>query len=108
MINEGYQGIALDGRPNDLGKGISVELMPVISDHFANWSSWTGKSNPQENELSRILELAQRVHAEGRMLRLWAIPDNDLAWSALLEAGVDFINTDQLKEFHQFMVAKGQ
>jgi Glycerophosphoryl diester phosphodiesterase family len=108
MINEGYQGIALDGRPNDLGKGISAELMPVISDHFANWSSWTGKSNPQMNELSRIHELAQRVHAEGRKLRLWAIPDNDLAWSALLEAGVDFINTDRLKEFHQFMVAKGQ
>ena len=107
MIREGYQGIALDGRPPDLNKGISSDLMPVISDHFANWSSWKGKSEPQANELARIHELAQRVHAEGKKLRLWAIPDDELAWSGLLEAGVDFINTDRLEELHLFLTKRG-
>jgi hypothetical protein len=32
MILEGYQGIALDGRPPDLNRGNSSDLMPVISD----------------------------------------------------------------------------
>jgi hypothetical protein len=103
MLREGYQGIALDGRPPDLNKGISSDLMPVISDHFANWSSWNGKSEPKANDLVRIRELAKRVHAEGKKLRLWAIPDNELVWSALIEAGVDFINTDRLEELNLFL-----
>lgn len=107
MMKEGYQGISLDGRPNDLGKGISTELMPVVSDHYANWSSWKGKTEPLPEELSRIRELAQRVHAEGKKLRLWAIPDNEMAWTALLDAGVDFINTDRLKELNAFLIKKG-
>ena len=107
MMKEGYQGIALDGRPDDLGKGIPTDLMPVISDHFANWSSWKGKAEPVEDDLARIRELAERVHAEGKKLRLWAIPDNELAWAALLDAGVDFINTDQLEGLHVFLISKG-
>jgi hypothetical protein len=107
MMREGYQGIALDGRPTDLDKGTSTNLMPVISDHFANWSSWKGKTKPQPSDLDRIRELAERVHAEGKKLRLWAIPDNELAWAALLDAGVDFINTDRLEELHPFLISKG-
>ena len=72
MMKEGYQGIGLDGRPHDLGKGISSELMPVVSDHFANWSLWKGKTKPQAGDLARIRELAERVHAEGRR-HPWAV-----------------------------------
>lgn len=107
IINEEYQGIALDGRPNDLGKGISSTVMPVVSDNFNNWSSWKGQSPAQAGDLKRIKELAQRVHDEGKKLRLWAIPDNELAWAALLDAGVDFINTDQLEALHAFLVKRG-
>lgn len=106
MIREGFQGIALDGRPSDLGKGISADLMPVISDLFANWSSWKGKTEPEANDLSRISALAQRIHAEGKKLRLWAIPDTEPAWSALLDAGVDFINTDHLEELNLFLTKR--
>ncbi len=107
MIREGYQGIALDGRPNDLNKGISSDLMPVISDHYSNWSLWKGRTEPEADDLERIRELAQRVHAEGKKLRLWAIPDNELAWSALLDAGVDLINTDRLEALHLFLTKRG-
>lgn len=102
MIGEGYQGIGLDGRPGDLGKGISAELMPVVSDHYSNWSTWKGKTEPNANELARIRQLAQRVHAEGKKLRLWAIPDHEVGWSALLDAGVDLISSDRLEELHAF------
>jgi hypothetical protein len=104
---EGYRGLALDGRPADLGKGFSTDLMPVISDHFGNWSAWNGKSDPRPGDLDRIRELANRVHAEGKKLRLWAIPDNERAWSALLDAGVDLINTDRLEALHLFLTSRG-
>lgn len=103
VIGEGYQGIGLDGRPGDLGKGISAELMPVVSDHYSNWSAWKGKTQPNKNDLARIRELAQRVHAEGKKLRLWAIPDHEVGWAALLDAGVDLISTDRLEELDVFL-----
>ena len=54
-------------------------------------------------DLQRVRNLAQRVHAEGKKLRLWAIPDNEMAWAELLDAGVDFINTDELKKLNDFL-----
>ena len=104
---ENDMGIGMDGRPDDLGKGHSPELMPVISDHFKNWSMWNGKSKPSFEDLHRVRELAKRVHAEKKLLRLWAIPDSELAWAALLEAGVDLINTDHLRELNYFLNQKG-
>jgi Glycerophosphoryl diester phosphodiesterase family len=107
MIKEGYSGIGIDGRPDDLGKGYTSEQMPVISDNYKNWSSWNGKSILSEKDLLGVKELAKRVHDEGKKFRLWAIPDNEIAWSALLEAGVDFINTDRLSELNLFLNSKG-
>jgi hypothetical protein len=107
IVSEGYSGIGLDGRPEDLGKGYSAELMPVISDHYKNWSVWNGRSDPSSEDLQRVKALARRVHAEGKKLRLWAIPDNEKAWAALLEAGVDLINTDHLQRLNDFLIRKG-
>ena len=103
MLKDGYLGIGIDGRPSDIGKNYSGELMPVISDHFKNWSSWNGKSDLSAGDLKRIRDLAARVHAEGKKLRLWAIPDNEKAWKELLAAGVDLINTDHLQELNIFL-----
>jgi hypothetical protein len=97
--------VALDGRPEDVGKGYTVAVMPVISDTYGKWSTWNGIGRPAPEALQRIRTLAMRVHAEGKKLRLWAIPDNPVAWSELLGAGVDLINTDNLKELNQFLKA---
>ncbi len=103
MLRDGLPGIGIDGRPTDLGKNYSSEFMPVISDHYKNWSSWNGKSDPLAEDLRKIRDLAIRVHGEGKKLRLWAIPDNEKAWAELLEAGVDLINTDRLEELNIFL-----
>ena len=106
ILSDTITGMALDGRPSDLGKGMPSEKMPVVSDRYSNWSTWSGRGKPTGNELVRILELANRVHAEGKKLRLWAIPDNELAWSVLLDAGVDLINTDDLEGLHRYFLSR--
>ncbi len=107
MLKDINSGIGIDGRPEDVGNRYSSEQMPVISDNYKNWSSWSGKSNPTDNDLLCVKELADKVHKEGKKFRLWAIPDNEVAWEALLEAGVDFINTDDLAELNAFLTGKG-
>lgn len=92
----------LDGRPNDIGKQISSDLMPVISDHYKNHLSWDGKGEISEEQQLKLKELVSRVHAENKKLRLWASPDNSNAWKTFKTFGVDFINTDKPKKFADY------
>lgn len=96
-------GIALDGRPDDVGKGYSSEVMPVVSDNYHRWSTWNGIGVPAPGQLEKVRKLADAVHRENKKLRLWAIPDQENAWRELLNAGVDFINTDHLPELARFL-----
>ncbi len=100
------EGVFIDGRPGDLGKEYSANKMPLISDHFGNWMHWNGKGTPNASELQQIRSLAERVHAEDKKLRLWAIPDTEQAWGVLLDAGVDLINTDRLEDLHEFLTKR--
>ena len=106
MLKDGFLGIGIDGRPTDVGKNYSSEIMPFISDQFKNWSSWNGESDPSAEDLKKIRDLAARVHADGKKLRLWAIPENEKAWEELLLAGVDLINTDHLQELNIFLTRR--
>ncbi|MFT6213651.1 MAG: hypothetical protein ACJAS3_000035 [Roseivirga sp.] len=103
MLSEGINLATLDGRPSDLGKGISSKKMPVISQNFDQFSRWNGVGEMPDKDKLGITDLINTAHAEGKKVRLWAIPDMSNAWKALMDLGLDFINTDKLVEFNQFM-----
>lgn len=94
--NASARRAALDGRPTDLGKGYSAELMPVISEYYYKVIDWNGQGPIHEEDFQKLKELSDRTHAEGKKLRLWAAPDHERTWRTLLSAGVDLINTDRL------------
>ncbi len=98
--------VALDGRPNELGQGISAAVMPVVSDNYRNFLSWTGTGTVNLQERQRLQDLVQRAHAEGKKVRLWAAPDTPQVWTFLLDNGVDLINTDKLPELRQFLLQR--
>ncbi|HMG94425.1 MAG TPA: phosphatidylinositol-specific phospholipase C/glycerophosphodiester phosphodiesterase family protein [Chryseolinea sp.] len=97
---------SIDGRPEDIGKGFTEEEMPVISENYRKIISWNGKGSPAKEDFNKLTELASKVHAENKKLRLWGIPDHENAWNVLLQAGVDLINTDRLKELNLFLTTK--
>jgi len=96
--------VALDGRPDDLGKGNEAAVMPVISDRYWNHLKWRGEGPMPKAEHKHLKSLVRRTHAEGKKLRLWASPENKKVWKALSKAGVDFINTDELVELRKFLL----
>jgi glycerophosphoryl diester phosphodiesterase len=104
--NDPYHLAAIDGRPEDLDKGFSTEEMPVVSENYKKVINWNGTGKPSKQDLNKLKELVSRVHNENKRLRLWAIPDNENAWNVLLDAGVDLINTDRLKELNSFLTTK--
>jgi glycerophosphoryl diester phosphodiesterase len=103
MLSEEISLATLDGRPSDLGKRISTEKMPVISQNFDQFSHWNGMGEMPNEDRMKITQLINTAHAEGKKVRLWAIPDIPNAWKILMDLGIDFINTDKLEEFNRFM-----
>jgi glycerophosphoryl diester phosphodiesterase len=94
---------AVDGRLPDLDMNPPVALMPLISDNWTKYFAWKGRGALPAEERERLRALVTRTHAQGRRLRLWATPDIAASWKELLDAGVDFVNTDRLAEAEQFV-----
>ncbi len=46
-----------------------------------------------------------RTHQLHKHIRFYHIPDKPKVWRTLLDAGVDWINTDKLKEFRHFYLS---
>ncbi len=95
---------ALDGRPENLGKGEAIDLFPMISLSWFGAIQWAGFGPMSRKDRVFLADLVDRCHAEGRVLRFWAAPDNPAGWSVLRAAGVDVLNTDHLPELARWLV----
>ncbi|QDK78272.1 histidinol-phosphatase [Spirosoma sp. KCTC 42546] len=104
LVNAKSRLLSVDGRPADLGKGYNSAVMALISDSYPNQLSWRGKGDMPADEFQRLRQLVERVHKEGKKLRLWASPEDPAVWAKLREAGVDFISTDQLVLARDFLL----
>jgi hypothetical protein len=107
MTAETNRLAAYDGRLADLDSDDSRHLIPLVSDNWTQHFKW--RARPDEGPLSgaesaKLKQLVERAHQHGRCLRLWATPDNTVMWSALRDAGVDLINTDDLAGLEKFFL----
>jgi hypothetical protein len=94
-----------DGRKADLGPGAKPDdgpaFVPLVSDNwtvfFRNEAAWNGTGDAPPATKAELNRLADAAHAEGKRLRIWGLPkDAPNVWGALLDAGVDYVNTDNL------------
>ena len=107
VIAKANRWLCLDGRLEDIGKNYSSDVMPMISDKYSKVFGWTIFTKPPSTEkLFSLNTIAERVHAEGKKLRLWKSPEHELVWDALLDAGTDIINTDSLTMLSEYFYQK--
>ena len=52
--------------------------------------------------IDKAKQFIDKVHQLGKPVRLWASPDKPAAWEQFMQWGVDFINTDKIKELSDF------
>jgi alkaline phosphatase len=86
--------IQFDGRPDGVYSDEALKKIAIISNAFSKYSKWTGNGRLASKDKANIKKLAHQVHDQGKLLRLWAIPDTPKAWKKLHKLGVDIINTD--------------
>ncbi|MEQ8417355.1 MAG: phosphatidylinositol-specific phospholipase C/glycerophosphodiester phosphodiesterase family protein [Imperialibacter sp.] len=106
ILNDPENLISLDGRPNDLGQGITADKMPVVSTSFKSLGFWNGNGEIPFDIRLKIRQLSDAAHKEGKKLRLWATPDDPASWQVLLDNGVDLLNADNLTELKTFLLSR--
>lgn len=94
---------SIDGRPPDLRPEVPSTLVPLVSDSWSNHFRWRGRGPMPEAEQALLRRFVAQAHGQGRLLRFWAAPDRPEAWKVLHEAGVDLINTDDLRGLSEYL-----
>ena len=94
---ESNRFIFLDGRIDDLGKGIPAVLMPVISDNYSKYIDWKGQGEIPAEMLEKMRGYIRQSHAEGKLFRWWGAPDTPQFKKFFIREKVDLIGGDDLK-----------
>jgi hypothetical protein len=97
-----------DGRPEDLGTAAPASFAPLISTSWTDTFRWQGAGPMPRDERARLRTMVSAAHAEHRTLRFWATPDaagpeREAVWQALLDAGADYLNSDDLPGLETFL-----
>lgn len=97
--------VFLDGRIPDLegAPPVGPELIPLISASFPRHFRWRGSGPLPEEERARLAEWATLAHRQGKRLRFWAVPGDEVGWEVLRTAGVDLIGTDDPARLARFL-----
>jgi len=97
-----------DGRLADLGGPAPASLVPLISDNWSLHFTWLGSGAFPEAERAKLRQIVRTAHVRGQKVRFWATPDlpgpeREAVWRELADAGVDFLNTDDLAGLESFL-----
>jgi hypothetical protein len=103
MVAEPIRHAALDGRLPDLDGNDSKFLVPLVSDNWTKHFKWTGEGEMPNDEREKLAATVRKAHQQGRRIRFWATADTPRFWTALRDAGVDLINTDDLAGLERFL-----
>ncbi|MEV6618563.1 phosphatidylinositol-specific phospholipase C/glycerophosphodiester phosphodiesterase family protein [Streptomyces sp. NPDC051051] len=101
-----------DGRLADLG-GTDASFASLISDNWTLHFTWLGVGAFPDAERRKLRALVRAAHDRGQKVRFWATPDlagpaREALWGELLDAGVDYLNTDDLAGLEAFLDARGK
>jgi len=75
----------------------------MASCKYSKLLKWSGKGMMPDQEEKKLCAFVAIAHKFGEKVRLWASPENDKVWTALLKCGVDLINTDKLVTLKNFL-----
>ena len=102
VMKEETSFATIDG---DVKKMNQTTYDPVITRYSDPWNAhfkWRGKGTMPNKERAELDALVAKAHKKGKDIRFYAIPDKPEVWKLLLDAKVDWVNTDKLPEYSAF------
>ena len=98
--NEMY--ITADGAISQSADAVPPHIIERVSDPYGNHFSWKGKGVMPKGQKEKLDEMVKIAHEHGRQIRFYGAPQDENVWRILLDAGVDWINVDDLSRFATF------
>ena len=100
--------ILFDGRMGIAYSGEQLNKIGLISDSYQKFITNQHYWPLQESDREKIKKAIQIAHEMGKPVRLWAHPDFPEAWQAMMDLGLDYINTDKINQLADFITARNQ
>lgn len=101
-----YPGIIMfDGLPQTKYSSADLKKVVEISTDFELYSHWNGQERISEKDATRLKQVIEVAHQEGKKIRFWGAPDTQDCWQTLINLGADIINTDHVKACRAFLDA---
>jgi alkaline phosphatase len=95
--------IQFDGRPGISCTPDQLTRIALISQNFKQYSRWNGKGEMPKEDQIKLSEVIKSIHAIGKPVRFWAIPDFAGGWEQLMKLNVDVLNTDKVLALSEFL-----
>lgn len=103
--DEKERWVTIDGSVSrDLNPEISPMLVQRVSSPYHRFFKWKGIGKQSLKEKELMDSLANKARMQRKELRFYAAGDNIKLWQALLDAGVYWINVDNLRKFYDFIL----
>lgn len=104
LMNEKIRYCFIDQNITSIKEGDdNAMLYPLASCNYSSIISWNGKGGFADSEKLKLKNYVSLAHRQGKMVRLWASPENEKVWNALIECEVDLINTNELEKLNRFL-----
>nr|WP_321450982.1 hypothetical protein [uncultured Carboxylicivirga sp.] len=104
--NEKQRMVFIDGRYNKEQLQEESALIPLISDNWYNYFTWSGQGEISKKEFQKLEEMVSVCKKHNKMIRFWGYPGKgeqaEVFWRVLTLAGVDLIGTDAPMLFNEF------
>ncbi|MCE7065595.1 phosphatidylinositol-specific phospholipase C/glycerophosphodiester phosphodiesterase family protein [Dyadobacter sp. CY326] len=95
--------VFFDGRPEIVYTPDQLKRVGLVSQAFAKYSKWNGEGPLPEKDKKSIQKVIKQTHDLGKKIRLWATPDNINSWKIMMSLGVDYLNTDKVREMGDYL-----
>lgn len=105
MEAESVRYAAYDGRLPDLDDSVqaSPHFIPLVSSNWSSIARWYGQGPFPEEGQQKLKAAVEKAHTQGRTIRFWATGDTPAVWRVLHDAGVDWLNADDLGKLQAFL-----
>lgn len=94
--------ITIDGNLSKMNDTINRKLITRYSSSWSKYFTWKGRGEIPATQKAVLINFVTQAHSLKKEIRFYHIPDKEKVWQTLMEAGVDWINTDKLAAYRKF------
>jgi len=102
VLSEDTTYVRIDGNVQSMSDTTAHSVIGRFSSNWHSYFTWRGRKELPKEEKTLLDTLVSTAHKFRKDIRFYHLPDRPNVWRTLLEAGVDWINTDKLVQFRRF------